>query len=186
MGLDASVFCDCVEKGRLRVPHPRPDLLYIDEDGRPAIPNGIPLEDAMKHDQWCWSDAACEHPNLRLVHHRLGYIGLIAFVRGSISRAVTNPSVELPVLWNQVIYSGTHGGDFLGLDDVKRLQVELTQIRQIDFSGVRLWKRSSFGPFWPDREVKISRDELELLRYFFTQLEDLVRASLEIQKPIAF
>jgi hypothetical protein len=33
MGLDAIVFCNCVEKGKLKKQHPYPDLLYIAADG---------------------------------------------------------------------------------------------------------------------------------------------------------
>ncbi len=32
MGLDASVYCDCVETGRLHTPHPLPHLLFIADD----------------------------------------------------------------------------------------------------------------------------------------------------------
>jgi hypothetical protein len=37
MGLDAVVFCDCVEKDRLKSPHPFPRLLYISPNGSPEI-----------------------------------------------------------------------------------------------------------------------------------------------------
>ena len=37
MGLDAVVFCDCVEKNRLKSPHPYPGLLYISPNGSPEI-----------------------------------------------------------------------------------------------------------------------------------------------------
>jgi hypothetical protein len=35
MGLDAVVFCDCVETNRLKVPHPFPKLLYVESHGSP-------------------------------------------------------------------------------------------------------------------------------------------------------
>lgn len=42
MGLDALVYCDCVEKGRLRIPHPFPKLLYTEENGSPEIKSKDP------------------------------------------------------------------------------------------------------------------------------------------------
>ena len=33
MGLDAFVFCNCYEKGKLREPPPRPGLVFVTENG---------------------------------------------------------------------------------------------------------------------------------------------------------
>jgi len=51
MGLDAVVFCDCVEKGRLMVQHPYPRLLYIARNGSPEIRSKDPGK-VDEHDKW--------------------------------------------------------------------------------------------------------------------------------------
>lgn len=37
MGLDACVYCDCVERGKLQTLHPYPELLFVTESGRPEV-----------------------------------------------------------------------------------------------------------------------------------------------------
>jgi len=37
MGLGAIVYCDCYEKGRVRVPPPQPELVYVDATGRRSL-----------------------------------------------------------------------------------------------------------------------------------------------------
>ena len=65
MGLDATVFCNCVEKGRLEVPHPFPERLYIDEDGRPEIRvDDLPYQSVLSLDEahYAWLQSPpCKH-----------------------------------------------------------------------------------------------------------------------------
>ena len=51
MGLDAVVFCNCVEMKRLKVPHPFPKLLYVESNGSPEIrsQNRAKVD---RHDEW--------------------------------------------------------------------------------------------------------------------------------------
>jgi hypothetical protein len=51
MGLDAMVFCNCVEKGRLTVPHPYPRMLYIASNGSPGVRSKDPVK-VEAHDNW--------------------------------------------------------------------------------------------------------------------------------------
>lgn len=44
MGLDAVVFCDCVETKRLEVPHPFPNLLCVESNGSPEITSENPMK----------------------------------------------------------------------------------------------------------------------------------------------
>ncbi len=52
MGLDASVYCGCIEKGRAKTPHPFPERLYVDDEGIPDMTDTELLEDWLLHDQW--------------------------------------------------------------------------------------------------------------------------------------
>ncbi len=171
MGLDAQVFCDCIEKGRLRTPHPFPERLYVDvdEDGRPEVRvNDLPeaysvVEQA--HDEWLLN-SPCEHGKCVLVAHYLGNIGLVAALRGAVD-LLLNDQTDVPVLRQKVIYSGIHCGDRLNRDQVELLAPELRELEQRDWS-------------------KLKRHDAALLRDFITQMNELIAASRSVEKPIAF
>src|SRR5437763_826217 len=66
MGLDASVYCDCFERGRLRT-QPRPEWgVHLDEDGGRA-PATQDLEEQMAFDSWHLPET-CEHEGGRPGH----------------------------------------------------------------------------------------------------------------------
>ena len=79
MGLNAVVYCDCVEKGRLTRPHPRPDQLFIDERGAPDISSDDP-RDIEAHDRW-ESLRPCEHERFWLIECWLGNVSVIGSIR---------------------------------------------------------------------------------------------------------
>ncbi len=157
MGLNSVVYCDCVEKGRLTRPHPRPDQLFIDERGAPDISSDDP-RDIEAHDRW-ESLQPCEHEHFWLIERWLGNISLIGAIRVLLNQYSSDPAGEYPVLWSKVIYDGSHSGDFLTSDDVIRLSGELDRLRAIEPS---------------------------VLVEFVGKLEELVRASLQVNKPISF
>jgi hypothetical protein len=37
MGLDAVVYCDCYERGRVRGPPPQPESVYVDANGQVCL-----------------------------------------------------------------------------------------------------------------------------------------------------
>lgn len=162
MSLNAVVYCDCIEKGRLKAPHPRPDLLFIDERGAPDISSKDP-RDIEAHDRW-ESLRPCQHQQFWLVERWLGNMSLIGSIRDLISQLSSDPAQEYPVLWSKVIYDGSHSGDFLTSGAVQQLSDEVDRLKRIE-----------------DHQVDTIA-LIELLR----KLEELVQASGSVNKPISF
>lgn len=163
MSLNAIVYCDCIEKGRVTIPHPRPDLLFIDETGSPDISSADP-QDIEAHDRW-ESLRPCQHEHFRLVEHWLGNTSLIGSIRAFINQHSSDPAREYPVLWSRVIYNGSHSGDFLTSDAVLELRDEVYRL---------------------SRTENLPNTDITLWAEFLGKLEDLVRASLGVNKPISF
>ena len=165
MGLDAFVFCDCVEKKRLKTAHLFPKLLVIRRDGEP----GIRSTDSKKqelHDRWM-EKRACRHEQCMVAGNCLGNAGWISLLLTEINEISRKLGKEFPVLRDQVIYCGTHTGDYLRLKDVKRLEKEIKFLRAQDL-----------------KEMKVR--DVEGMNEFLSKLEILVEASLKARKPIAF
>lgn len=106
MGLDAVVFCDCVEKKRLKVPHPYPRLLYISPNGSPEIRSKDP-EEIERHDEWM-ELPPCEHEAMMLGGCVLGNMSLVERVRDALGEALKPPLPRCSVLLGRVLYCGTH------------------------------------------------------------------------------
>src|ERR1035441_7856178 len=119
MGLDAVVFCDCVEKGCLTVPHPHPRLLYIASNGSPEIRSKHPGK-VDEHDKWM-NLPPCEHEDMMLDGCHLGNAGYISHLYEILSGAATGHGRSYSVLLGKVLYDGTHCGDHLAIRDVRRL-----------------------------------------------------------------
>jgi hypothetical protein len=158
VGLDAWVNCDCFERGRLRTPA-RPEWrVYVDDDGGRATAN-TDLDQQIAFDSW--DREACEHESGQLLHHYVGNISLIGLFR-----QLLLPMVDrIPIITTKVIYSGTHCGDRLALDEVTRLAEEINVLSQVHGENLR--------------------DE-QFLRHFEQQLRELVECSLRVRKPIVF
>jgi hypothetical protein len=158
MGLDAFVFCDCYEKGRIkRVP---PDLgsLYVlangDLESRSDDLDVLDRFDA-------WRARACRHKQGMLAADRIGSGIHVDGLRD----ALWQWHKLFPVLLGNVIYDGTHTGDHLTVSKVAKLAIELDRLQSIQIGDKTLDK------------------DLQTLRH---KLQKLVHVALKIKKPIAF
>jgi len=160
VGLDATVYCDCYEKGRVRRPPPQPDLVYVDVTGRVELRYDAPGADQRA---FCdWLAEACEHgPMGELVSHRLGNFALIGFLRELLARTPE----RFEVLLTKVLYNGGHAGDQLTPDDVSHVVGEIESLKSTRLTD---------------------EGHEELLRHFERQMSDLVAAAQRVCKPITF
>jgi len=159
MGLDAFVFCDCFERGRLRSPPPPGCSLSVSENGS-LLCGSDDLDTQIAFDCWQQSDA-CEHEDGCLVAHRIGNISLVASLRAELQRSPD----RFPMILSLVLYSGTHCGDFIPAAEVPQVLSEAEALA---------------GVHCPDPEMEC------FLREFEEQMRDLVSAALRVGKPIAF
>ncbi len=158
MGLDAVVFCDCHEKGRLRRPPPHPKALCMRPNGSLDCRSEDPaVLDAFDE----WRQHACQHEDGMIAGACLGNMVGIEEMKAALKPL----SRLLPVLLRKVIYSGTHTGDHLTIKTVEKLKIELDRLR---------------GFKTGDRNVDNGIKELRV------DLSKLVRVALRIRKPIAF
>jgi hypothetical protein len=159
MGLDATVYCDCYEAGRLREPPPNPDLISVAPDGSLDC-RSDDLDTLLEFDRWLLK-RACEHENGVLLHHRIGNLAQVGLLRGELSREAG----KFPIVLEKVIYSGTHAGDYLSLDDVRQLESELRDM---------------------DRFVCSDKANQKYIKWFGRQMRELAKAALSVSKPISF
>jgi hypothetical protein len=159
MSLDAFVFCDCFERGRLRQPPPPGSHPHLEADG--FLDSGSEdLEVQIAFDVWRYNQA-CEHEGGMLIHHRIGNIGLVAALRQELRQYAD----QLPLILSKVIYDGVHGGDYIPIDELRKLRSEVLNLARIHSAD-------------PDME--------SWLRTFETQMAELVDCALEVGKPITF
>ena len=160
MSLDATVYCDCYERGKLRTPPPQPEFVFVEESGGLSLDCDHPDVDQDAFNNW--RATACEHgPWGELVSHRLGNITLIEFLR---SLLATEPA-RFPILLAKVLYNGVHGGDFLSSADVDLVSIEVDRLKEVHAA------QASDEPF---------------VRNFERQMRELVQAAQSVGKPIAF
>jgi hypothetical protein len=167
MGLDAVVYCDCVEKGCLTVPHPYPRLLYIASNGSPQIRSKDPLK-VEEHDKWM-DLPPCKHEQTMLDGCTLGNAWFISHLGDILSVLLTKRGLACPVLFRQVLYSGTHSGDHLTVRDVRRLSNELDGLK-----GARL------------SAAALSSEDARQISLAIKELRRLVKTAPAVNKPIAF
>jgi hypothetical protein len=191
MGLDAWVHCDCFEKGRLKTPLPTGLKLLLEDAGglyfQPDEKIKITTnrdELRMKFDLWRLEEA-CEHPRMKLIEHRLGNISLIGLLRHELSRL---PG-EYPVLLQKVIYSGSHAGDFLPIEFLPALELEVQKLQTHPVEKHKLTKR--LQTWWPgfgrSQNWKLPSERTHrFLVYFQKQIEELIEAAMTVKKPICF
>lgn len=159
MGLDASVYCNCFETGRLRNP-PRADYdVYVSEEGGLECRN-TDLDTQMAFDAWRCNDA-CEHEDTTIIHHYIGNISLVGLLRQELSK---QPD-DLSMILTKVIYSGTHCGDFLTIDDIRDLQHEMPRLKNFQCGKA---------------------DSQSFVDEFYAQLAELIECALTVNKPIVF
>lgn len=165
MGLDACVYCDCVEKGRLTSLPPPPNLLYIEQDGCP-LTRADDIESSLVFDAWTRS-RPCPHEDFYLVNSRLGNMSDIDFIKSVVKQLSSEPEKEYPILWSKVIYNGIHASDFLLPEQAVTLGAELKRLRLQPLPQLK----EGYVAYW--------------LRFVST-LEELVEASRTVGKPISF
>ena len=107
-------------------------------------------------------DEACEHEDCVLVDHYIGNATWVSRLRESLQEL--NVTL-LPIIMNEVIYSGTHCCDWLDIPPVEGLQHELYILADIHCSD--------------------EQDEARL-RNFESQMRELVHAALKEMRPILF
>src|SRR2546426_2770125 len=126
MRLDAFVFCDCYEKGRLREPPPPSVSLRVQPDGSLGRERDDgTLESDLAWDMWR-EERACEHGGGILIRHHIGNIALVGLLRAELQQAAD----PFPILVSRVVYSGSHAGDFLPVETIPALQRELESLRE--------------------------------------------------------
>jgi hypothetical protein len=167
MGLDAVVFCDCVEKGRLRVQHPYPRLLYIARNGSPEIRSKDPGK-VDQHDKWM-DLPPCEHEGMMLPGAYRASANHISHLNRIFSSVLRKHGKACPVLLGKVLYSGTHCGDHLAMRDVRMLSNELDRLKEAILSATAL-----------------SGEDTRLGASAIRELRELVKIALSTNKPIAF
>ena len=160
MSLTGTVYCDCVEHNRLRIPHPLPELLFIDDSGYPDI-RSANFEQEVLHDKW-EAQNPCLHTDFRLVEYWLGNVAAIGQIRDRIEKLSESTATPYSILSSKVIYNGSHSGDFLTPDEVVQLRDELCSLQKVNSL-----KDAQFNEF-------------------MQKLQDLINKSMSVGKPIAF
>jgi len=134
-------------------------LVYLDETGELLLRlDASGAEQALYHE---WRERGCDHHGGQLIYCRIGNIGLVSFLRDTLEKS----SGLFPILLGKVLYNGTHGGDFLNLDQVLAVQGEIELLAQLH---------------------RMDQDEESMIRRFETQVRELVGAALSVGKPIVF
>jgi hypothetical protein len=157
MGLHAVVYCKCYETGKVRTQPLRPEIVCILDDGSLSTQG---LEDFNGLDKWLESHP-CEHENGWAVFHYIGNIAKVGFLREQLSKIHDN----FPIILSRVLCDGIHSGDYIPVDAVKDMQVEIDRLHRLHL-------------FDPEHE--------NILREFEHQLTELIDCSLQIGKPISF
>jgi len=123
MGLDAHVHCNCIKEGKAN-PHPFPEMLRFDECGMAYLDESCnpTLEQYQIADSWYWK--SCEHGG-DFARERIGNMSYVDLIRAFI---LDCGSDQYPITWNQVVYNGTHGGDFIHIKDVPKLKEEIEKL----------------------------------------------------------
>jgi hypothetical protein len=157
MGLDARVHCNCYEVGKLLIPPPHPEQIYVAEDGGLACDD---LYHLYEFDEWL-EKYACTHPGGVALQHHLGSIGVIVFLREVLEQSAS----PFPILIEKVLYDSSHCGDYLPLAELKELFAEIVQLSAVHAADI---------------------EEETLLRNFEQQLKELVTCAIQMRKPIVF
>lgn len=121
MGIDALVFCDCLEKGGLRKA-PKPEWqVYVQEDGcRESASPELRHQAAFGH----WHETACPHDYGILMHRRLELAAALDLLHPSLMSLPERP----PVLRRILALSGLQP-ECLAPPALQGLLAELRQLR---------------------------------------------------------
>ena len=114
----------------------------------------------MRFDQWL-QNRACEHAGGVLLHHFIGNIALVGLLREELA---TDPGT-FPLLLKKVVYSGTHCGDFVPVEEIEPLAREVQALANLKCQNPEA------PPY---------------LEAFRKQMSDLVDCASRVKKPIYF
>jgi hypothetical protein len=158
MALDGFVRCACIREGKAK-PHPFPDRLAFDESGEPIL-SGDPSEEEWEaHDQWLGE--SCEHEGC-LVSVFLGNITRVKNLRSFLRALQGKPGPRFPILLEDVLYDGTHTGDWIAAEKSPALLEEVETVLH-------------------------SKDILaDSEKEFFDNMKQLCDASIQTGNPIRF
>jgi len=157
MGLDATVYCNCFETGKLKESPPDPASVFVTDDGSLAC-KSEELDTLLAFDQWLHS-RACAHQDGVLIHHHIGNVALVGLLREELKVAANS----YPILLERVLYSGAHAGDYLAFADVVNLRAEINNLSTLQHTANQ-----------------------SLITTFQDQMHELVAAALSTGKPISF
>jgi hypothetical protein len=124
MALDGFVRCTCIRDGKAK-PHPFPDRLTFDESGEPMLTGDPSEEEWEAHDQWL-SDS-CEHEGF-LLSLFLGNITRVKNLRSFLRALQGTPGPKFRILLEEVLYDGTHTGDWIPAKQTKALLKEVETV----------------------------------------------------------
>lgn len=158
MGLDATVYCDCYERGLTKEPPPCSRIVVAD-DGSIQCESGD-LQTLLAFDEWI-SHRACDHPGAILLQHRIGNLAQVGLLRSELEH---DPST-FPILLGKVLYSGSHTGDYLTLGETAALYVELGRLASL---------------------VCLAPSDQRYVQSFRQQMIELVETATRVRKPISF
>ena len=96
MSLIGSVSCDCVEKGLLRIPHPYPHLLKVDEIVGPFC-DSPEVEHEEAHREW-WESCPCSHEDFQLAGGQIGNLFMVEWMRRMFQHSFAQPAETFPIL----------------------------------------------------------------------------------------
>lgn len=83
MGLDATVYCNCFERGLLKEPPPCSSI-FVSDDGSLDC-RSEDLNTLLAFDEWS-DNRACAHRRGILVQHRIGNIAQVGLIRSELQR----------------------------------------------------------------------------------------------------
>jgi uncharacterized protein YjiS (DUF1127 family) len=120
------------------------------------------------HEAWL-EMLPCKHEEMQLDGCSLGNAGGVGAIFEALSSAQKPPKKKLPILLNKVFYCGSHTGDFLTLAQVRKLDMELKQLRKQKLTdlGIEKW-------------------DVKWVTEIFVNLARLVKVAQKVGKPIAF
>jgi len=158
MKLDAVVFCNCFEKGRLRAPPPPGCRLVIASDGGLVCDSGdFYVQAAFLH--WLY-EQACDHPYGRLIHLSLAdWEGLTA-----LRRVLRETPGRGAMLLSRVLRPNIREIEVIAPQELGALRAEILALGDLH---------------WHDREIET------LLRVFESRMAELVECAMFANKPIA-
>jgi len=159
MGLDATVYCNCFETGRLKESPPDPALVEVCDNGSLEC-RSENSEVLSAFDEWLQKHA-CEHEGGVLVSHWIGNASHV----GSLRSELEKDAKKFFILLEKVLYSGTHTGDYLSGKEVLKLQKELKALTEFAVSN---------------------KGSQSFVDEFRMQMKELANAALSVKKPISF